>query len=239
MLGPKAGVLSLSDIERSTFALTNLPGKTLVTATEQPVTFLRGGGTLNAIISGEPIQVDRKYRDPITVVPRCKIAWAMNDLPRVGNMDDGIFRRVKIVELPEIAPEKRDPQVKEQVKASGAGILNWALDSLDRLRERGHFEVPKKIRSATEGFKEHNDVPALFVEDACVRDKDASEAGAALYEVYRQWCFKHGHKPLASNNAAREWERLGFVKNRNSKGVRWEGVRLTVEAVQTYGNDLP
>src|SRR5215204_5018225 len=46
MLGPRAGILSLSDLDRSGFALTNLPGKTLVTATEQPSTFLRGGGVL-------------------------------------------------------------------------------------------------------------------------------------------------------------------------------------------------
>jgi len=238
MLGPRVGVLSLSDIERSSFALTNLPGKTLVTATEQPMVYLRGGGTLNAIISGEPMQVDRKYRDPITVVPRCKIAWAMNDLPRVGNLDDGIFRRVKIVELPEIAPEKRDPRVKEQVRSSGAGILCWALDGLDRLRARGRFEVPKSIRTATEGFKEHNDVPALFIEEACERAEDTSEAGATLYEVYRLWCLKNGHKPLANNNAAREWRRLGFESKRTPKGIRWQGVRVTEEAYQPYGKDL-
>ena len=75
MLGPRAGVLSLGDIERSTFALTNLPGKTLVTATEQPAVYLRGGGTLNAIISGEPIQVNRKYRDPIKPRRKVRSVW--------------------------------------------------------------------------------------------------------------------------------------------------------------------
>jgi len=238
MLGPRAGVLSLTDIERSTFALTNLPGKTLVTATEQPAVYLRGGGTLNAIISGEPLQVDRKYRDPITVVPRCKIAWAMNDLPRVGNVDDGIFRRVKVLELPEIAPEKRDPRVKEAVKAGGGGILNWALDGLDRLRARGRFEVPASIRSATEGFKEHNDVPAMFLEDACEVAEGRSETGAHLYGVYKAWCLDNGHKPLASNNAAREWQRLGLEKKRRPKGVRWHGAGITEEAWRQHGGAL-
>jgi putative DNA primase/helicase len=234
MLGPRAGVLSLSDIDRSTFALTNLPGKTLVTATEQPAVYLRGGGTLNAIISGEPIQIDRKYRDPITITPRCKIAWAMNELPRVGNMDDGIFRRVKIMELPEIASDKRDPRVKEAVKESGAGILCWALDGLDRLRERGRFVVPPSIRSATEGFREHNDVPRLFIEDACERGDDLSEAGSRLYDTYRGWCLSNGHKPLASNNASREWKRLGFEKGHTRDGTRWHGLRITDAAWSRY-----
>ena len=238
MLGPRAGVLSLMDIERSTFALTNLPGKTLVTATEQPAVYLRGGGALNAIISGEPLQVDRKYRDPITVVPRCKIAWAMNELPRVGNVDDGIFRRVKVLVLPEIAPAKRDPRVKEEVKAGGAGILNWALDGLDRLKARGRFEVPASISSATEEFKEHNDVPALFLEEACQVDEGRSETGANLYGVYKGWCLDNGHKPLASNNAAREWKRLGLERKRTPKGVRWHGAGITDEAMRKHGSGL-
>ena len=234
MLGPKAGVLSLSDIERSSFALTNLPGKTLVTATEQPQVYVRGGGTLNAIISGEPIQVDRKYRDPITVVPRCKIAWAMNELPRIGNADDGIFRRVKILELPEILAEDRDPGVKEDVKDSGAAILNWALDGLARLQKRGRFEVPATIQGATDHFKETNDVPAMFIDEACELVEDASEAGQRLYQAYAGWCKANGHKPLASNNAAREWRRLGFAKKHTKKGERWDGVRVTDEAWERY-----
>jgi putative DNA primase/helicase len=236
MLGPKAGVLSLRDIERSNFALTNLPGKTLVTATEQPAVYLRGGGTLNAIISGEPIQVDRKYQDPIEVTPRCKIAWAMNELPRIGNVDDGIFRRVKILELPSIPEEHRDPQVKADVQASGAAILNWALEGLDRLRERGGFEVPGKIQSATEDFKEHNDVPAMFVESECVVDPLYWEGGGRLYEAYKDWCLDNGHKPLASNNAAVEWRRLGYKKSRGKRGVRWDGLRLSNQARSDYPN---
>lgn len=235
MLGPRAGVLSLSDIERSSFGLTNIPGKTLVTATEQPAVYLRGGGVLNAIISGEPVQVDRKYHDPVTIIPRCKIAWAMNELPRVGNSDDGIFRRVKILEVPEIPPEKQDPRVKENVMLSGSAILNWALDGLDRLNERGHFEVPPTIRSATDSFRETNDVPAMFIDEACERLEDASEAGQRLYETYKGWCLQNGHKPLASNNAAREWNRLGFENKHTREGARWGGLRITDAAWSKYG----
>jgi P4 family phage/plasmid primase-like protien len=234
MLGPKAGVLSLSDIARSSFALTNLPGKTLVTATEQPAVYLRGGGVLNAIISGEPIQVDRKYLPPIEVTPRCKIAWALNELPRVGNMDDGIFRRVKIMELPEIPAEERDPRVKESVKGSGAAILIWALDGLERLRRRGYFEIPESIASATEEFIEHNDVPRLFVDEECEEGPEFWEGSSALYEGYRFWCLDNGHKPLSKTSAAKEWKRLGFESRRGAKGVRWHGVKLSSVGASEY-----
>jgi hypothetical protein len=49
------------------------------------ILYLDSTNVLNAIISGEPLQVERKYRDPVTVIPRRKIAWAMNELSRVAD----------------------------------------------------------------------------------------------------------------------------------------------------------
>jgi P4 family phage/plasmid primase-like protien len=236
MLGPRAGVLSLSDIERSNFALTNLPGKTLVTATEQPGTFMRGGGILNAIISGEPIQVDVKFKDPMTIIPRCKIAWAMNEVPRVGNPDDGLYRRVKILSIPEIPEKQRDPQVKEGVKAAGAAILNWALDGLERLRARGYFEVPEKVSDATEEFKQDNDVTGLFVDEMCIKSPEFWEGSSNLYTRYSEWAKDHGHIPMSTITIAKEWRRLGFEQRRGGKGVRWHGVKL--RNASDYFSDL-
>jgi putative DNA primase/helicase len=234
MLGPRAGVLSLSDIDRSSFALTNLPGKTLVTATEQPAVFLRGGGVLNAIISGEKVMIDRKYRDPIELIPRCKIIWAMNELPRIASGDDGIFRRVKILEVPEIPAAYRDPAVKEAVKDGGAAILNWAMEGLHRLRKRGGFEVPKTVQDATQEFQQFNDVPAMFVDEECERGLECWESATNLYAAYKQWCIDHGHMPLSSTSAAREWKRLGFSKQRHNKGVRYLGVKIQAAGFTAY-----
>src|SRR5215212_8473577 len=100
MLGHRAGILGLADLERSRFTLADLPGKTLVVASEQPSSYLASTNTLNAIISGEPIQVERKYHDPFTVIPHAKVCWAMNELPRVADANSGLFRRVKVVTFP-------------------------------------------------------------------------------------------------------------------------------------------
>lgn len=143
MLGPRAGLLGLSEIQRNRFALADIPGKTLLTATEQPAGYLRTSHVLKALISGEPIQVEKKYRDPFVLVPRAKIAWAMNELPRVGSASDGLFRRVNVLHFEGIPEEERDPAVKSAIEAEGAGILNRALAGLERLRERGRFEVPR------------------------------------------------------------------------------------------------
>lgn len=233
MLDSRAGVLGLADIERNRFALAELPGKTLAIATEQPSDFIASTHVLNALISGETLTIDRKFRDAITFMPRCKIAWAMNELPRVSDPNSGLFRRVKVVKFPAIPESEREPALKEEIKNEGAGILNWALDGLARLRERGRFDVPKDVIDATEDFRQYNDIPAQFVAECCVTG--ASSEGepyrvksSQLYNAYKQWCVETGHKYQSSTSVAKDWERLGFYKQRKNDGVYWFKIGLSV-----------
>ena len=226
MLGHRAGLLGLAEIERNRFALADLPGKTLVVASEQPSSYLASTNVLNQIISGEPLQVERKYRDPITIVPRCKVAWAMNELPRVADANSGLFRRVKVVKFPVLPPDERDPEIKRDIEGEGAGILNWALEGLEQLQKRGRFDVPAGVEEATTQFRENNDVPALFVADKCIIDADAREKASALYSEYRQWCEDNGHRPQSSTRLADDWQRLGFERKRIKGSSYYQGVRV-------------
>jgi len=220
MLGDRADVLSLKQMSQSRFGLTNIEGKTLIYAFENPALYLSTTDTLNAIISGEAVPIERKFKDPVTIIPRAKILWAMNKLPRIADAGDGIFRRVQVIHFEPLPKSERDPTVKEAIKDEGPGILNWALIGLDRLRKRGRFDIPPEIRSATDDFKKNNDVEAAFVEDYCETGPNLKAQASPLYQAYRQWCFDNGHKHKGSNNVSSEWERLGFFRSRQ-KGVTY------------------
>jgi putative DNA primase/helicase len=226
MLGHRAGVLGLADLERSRFTLADLPGKTLVVASEQPSSYLASTNTLNAIISGEPLQVERKYRDPTTIIPRAKVCWAMNELPRVADANSGLFRRVKVVGFPKLPEDEQDPKIKHAIEQEGAGILNWALEGLHRLNQRGHFEVPQGVLDATARFRESNDVPALFIEGRCIKGPDFEVPAARLYREYKYWCEENGHRPQSSTRVADDWQRLGFERKRTMSGTVYLGLQL-------------
>lgn len=226
MLGTRAGLLGLADIERSSFALSNLPGKTLMVSTEQPADFIRSGHVLNAIISGESVIVDRKFRDPITITPRAKLCWALNDLPRIAEAGSGLFRRVKVIAFDALSEEARDPGVKEDIRREGAGILNWAIEGLQRLRERRRFEIPACVRAATDDFQRKNDIAALFVAERAVTGSEERVQTSELYSAYRQWCEENGHKPKSSTAVADDWARLGFKKYRPGGIAYWRGLRM-------------
>jgi putative DNA primase/helicase len=138
----------------------------------------------------------------------------MNELPRVGSASDGLFRRVKVLHFEGIAEEERDPAVKSSIEGEGAGILNWALAGLERLRERGRFEVPEAVQDATARWRDTNDVPALFVAEVCTVDEGKRTTGGNLCFEYKQWCELNGHKPKSSTSVSEDWQRLGFERKR-------------------------
>jgi putative DNA primase/helicase len=231
MLGARHGILGLGEIESSPFALSRIPGKTLLTSTEQPSSYLKSTHVIDALISGETLTIERKYRDSEEVTPVAKVVWAMNELPRIGNTTAGIFRRVKIVEFPPLKKERR-PEVKECIKAEGAGILNWALDGLGRLQERGEFIFPESVKDATAEFEYSNDLPAQFVEEKCVTGEGKDVSASLLYSNYSDWCKGNGHKPVSSTRLAEDWVRLGFWKRKSMGRNFWCGLELR------GGNDL-
>lgn len=231
MLGSRCCTLGLADIERSHFALAQLPGKTLAISAEQPSRFVKCSHVLNSLISGESLIWERKFVDPVTIRPTVKLVWAMNELPRIDSSGVGLFRRV--VPVPWRKVETPDPAVKEAVKLSGQAIFNWAYEGLKRLNARGRFEIPEGLISERETYRTQNDIPKTFIDECCEVVDQLDENGhynkiqsSVLHLSYAQWCEKTRHKSLSSTAFAGEMKRLGFEKTPVDGKVYWLGIRL-------------
>ena len=223
--GGRAAGLSLTDLERSPFALENVVGKTLLTATEQPGTFIRFVDLLNKIVSGEEVQINRKNKPIVDVRSTAKILWAMNRTPQVREEGSGFFRRIHPLTFPTFEGRK-DPAVKQRITTlEGPGILAWAVEGLKRLRERDGFDVPKSVRGAMAEYEHDNDPTAQFLEELCEVGEDFQTPFARMYQIYRQWCQAAGYKPKSKNNAGGEWRRLKIPEGR-TKDERYWKVRI-------------
>jgi P4 family phage/plasmid primase-like protien len=226
MMGNRVGILGLADIERSQFALTNILGKTLLISTENPKASITSSHILNAIISGEPIVLDRKYKDPIEITPRAKVIWAINELPKIKNSSNGLFRRIRIIRFPPLPENQRNPKLKEAISLESSGILNWSIEGLIRLRNRGEFLNPQSVIDETSQFQAASDNAAEFVADMCVTGLGYQEQASKLYQAYNTWCIKNGCTPESSNIVAEDWRRLGFQRKKSGGYFFWVGVKL-------------
>lgn len=212
LLGDKAGRLSLRDIERSTFGLGSIQGKTLLYSTETPIGLVHTSDILSALISGETVQIERKYEQPLVVRSVAKLCWAMNDWPRLANPDDGVFRRVYPVTFKVRPDADKDPTLKKAIEQEGPGILNWALAGLMRLRARGRFNPPAAVLMARHAFQLESDIASIYMQECLERVDGTRIQAGVLYQHYKQWCLDNTHKPMSSTRLAREWQRIGLAR---------------------------
>ena len=227
--GDRAASIGLANFEESRFGLSNIIGKTLLISSEQPVGPITSSHRLNAIISGEEIQIDVKYKDPVFIKPTAKIIWAMNYLPQGLRQNDGLTRRVRIIKFPELCQCNRDPELKVKIQQEKAGIFNWCLEGLRRLRENKQFSFPPNSDLSSFKNKSENKSIEQFIAQRCSLKSDQKMQSFILYEEYKKWCHLNKFNPLNQRIISKELEKLGLKKSTINGRVFWQGIMITVK----------
>jgi phage/plasmid-associated DNA primase len=110
---------------------------------------------LLGISGGDAITVDRKHKEPITIHLPTRFVITTNELPRLGDTSGAMASRFIVLTMTESFDGKEDHGLKDRLVAEAPGILRWALEGLDRLRERGRFVQPKS------GLEDYRELAAL------------------------------------------------------------------------------
>ena len=224
LLGDYAAQLSLSEMERSKFFLPHIVGKKLIYSTEQVTDKPTTLDILNKIVSGETMMIEEKFEPAFQYTPYAKIAWASSKIPHISP-EDGFFRRFKFVSMPALPEALRDPNIKEQIKREGPGILNWALEGWKRLYDRGYFEIPQSVKNTTDRIQGKSNPVQSFISDCCEKNSAYRQQSEPLYESYCSWCSEHAHKPLSTVKFAEELETLGYDGPSNGRSSKVKGRR--------------
>jgi len=230
--------LNLGLLSQDNYQLALMAGKRVIICTEAPETTV-ADSTLKSIVSGDPMQVRPIYGRPFLVRPTAKIWWAMNNPPGVNDSSEGFWRKMRVVPFyRSFDYEERDLNLLNKLLAELPGIFNWALVGLKRLDERGFFTESKVIDEATYAFRSESDLPATFINEACLCTPESEVANKDLYRAYRKWCRENGIKRVAASpRLAREWTRLGFRKKRMGNQTHWVGLELISESTPADGID--
>lgn len=205
-------------------------GASLIFCDEAPQTGI-SEKSMKSFIAGELVQVDRKYRDPVSVNALGKWLVLSNHVPAVTDQSEGFWRRFDIVPFSvEVPAGERDPMLAQRIiEHELSGVLNWVLEGLNRLLARGRFDarLPEAMNLTFAQAKiETNSVVAWI--DAC--DVSLSTVIDTLkvevYEHYDHWCKRNGMKAVGS---PKFWTRLQgcmkpLLEGRQSTGGHYHRV---------------
>lgn len=198
---------------KRTFTLAVLQGKMANIVNDMNEIRKTGEGLLKQFVAGEPITVERKYRDPFEMRSRAKLTMATNVLPRFADRSDGIWRRMILLSFKnKITDEsKQDKRLMSddwwRLSGELPGIFNWSLEGLRRLEERGAFKIPSEVKEDVEFFKNSSNSGLLFLKSYVVEAEVQDGKGVLafeLYEKYKTFCHFFGYRALNAHNFARE-----------------------------------
>jgi putative DNA primase/helicase len=227
LAGTSHASVDLDELTNNPYQLADVAGKRLVTFTEPKANGVLADNHYKRLVSQDTIMARQIFGKPFGFVPFCKVWGAMNELPRVVDRSDAIFNRVIIIPMNRVMPEsKKDLHLTEKLRGELAGIFNYALIGLKRLRRSKAFWKVEQSEQARKEYKAENDIEAAFVAECCNRNPDVQTNAQALYDAYNAWCKRNGAMAKSSVKVARDWERLGFRKVKLNVGNVWKGVQL-------------
>jgi len=229
------------------FSLSVLQGKLANIYADLPNLPMQTVGRLKALVSGDTITADKKFKDQFDIKPRTKFYFSANVLPKVADDTVAFFRRLIIIPFPKTFDEsKADPDLFEKLTTPEelSSILNWAIEGLKRLIENHfRFSYHKSVEEIMELYARASDPIKSFLEDMTIDDPNAWIPKQELYRAYVEYVNSHKlASPLSQTSFFRnllKYKKLA-TERKNIKGERifaYIGIRLKNELEKEEENE--
>lgn len=221
-----------------TFGMENLIGKSLNIAAENEM----GGKALKtenfkAIVSGDNITINIKYRPAISYRPYCRLVFLVNNLPDSSDVTEGYFRKIIIVPFPRtFKKEERNVELKNELLKELPGILNWAIQGLKRLRSNNYqFSECKAIKETESAYHDEQNPVREFFHSHVVQVDGSRTKQSDFYNMYSQWLTVQGIDDKGTKSRQVFWryfkvildsENIPIVKKKVKGIVYYDGIKL-------------
>lgn len=232
--------------------LVPLIGARFVRASEPEQGVVLQEGLVKELTGGEPIMVRALNKDFVTIYPKFKLNISGNHKPEVHGGDDGIWRRVMLIDFPVRIPEA-DKIPKTELDAilweERDGIFAWLVEGLLDYLELG-LAVPDVVTASTQDYREESDPFGAFLTLCCHVSGDHHDKILArdLTEAFNLWLDDQGRGTFRPQTVSKRFAALAerwkspvtgqvFVKHKSST-MSYLGIGLS-EPFGTRFRDMP
>jgi len=158
-----------------------------------PKATVENTGAFKEIVAGDPMKAEEKYKDPFRFEPTAKHLFAANQLPETDVDDEAFYRRILLVPFPETVPvNERDKHLDDKLQEELPGVLNWAIQGLQRLREQAGFTGDRSPGHTADTWQKWGDSVSRFANDAVSETTGEHIPKSKLYAAYLEYCRQEG-----------------------------------------------
>lgn len=220
----------LSDFGQQ-FGLESLINKTVNIAAENEM----GGKALKtenfkAIVSGDTITINIKYRPAISYKPHCKLVFLVNTLPDSMDVTNGFFRKLMLVPFNRTFKQaERNVNLTQELLSELPGILIWGMEGLKRLRENNYqFSKCNVIEECHQMYNEEQNPVIDFFHEHVALNASVQTKQSDFHEKYLRWLAIQGIDDKGTKSKQKFWRYFKIVLGNEGIPIKRKKVKGTI-----------
>ncbi|MFP1155108.1 phage/plasmid primase, P4 family [Mycobacterium sherrisii] len=152
-------------------------------------------------ITGEdPMQVDIKNQPPWVGTLPGRLMVMANETTSMPDASGAMDARLLTLQMSKSFKGKEDTGLQGKLAKELPGILNWALEGLERLNARGHFVQPESGLAVKAEIDERSNPINTFIDQCVIADGRCRTLLELTFNRWRQFCETNGERPGTSRD---------------------------------------
>jgi len=239
--------ISLEDLEKDIYSIEELFKKMANLSGDLSRSALKHTGTFKKLTGRDLVSGARKFKTRVNFENYAKMIFACNELPLTYDITTAFFNRWIIIDFPytfltqrEIDKRKnkknlklQDPEIIEKIATPEEmeGLLNWALDGLERLFKNKSFSLSPSTEETKSHWLRKSDSFNGFIMDMIEEDFNSYIIKGDLRQEYQRYCNEFKLKSSSDKAIKHLLETtLGAFEERKTIGEQqksvWCGISL-------------
>lgn len=190
--------------------------------------FINDTSIFKKFVSGDPVTVENKNKDPFTFTNYAKMIFAANTLPRVKDRTGAVLDRLVIIPFkanfkssanykPFIKDELRDERAIER-------LIYLGVEALKGVLARRGFTQSEAVDKELDSYDKGNNPVRIFFEEVDMSEIER-ESVNAWYTKYTEFCLANGLSALSkiefSKLMIKQYNLKSVVRKIDGKAVRF------------------
>lgn len=220
----------LQDLDGHRFKRAELFGKLLNVFADLDSRALESTSYFKSIVSGDPIDGERKGQQPFKFKPFSRMVYSANEIPMSNDKTFAFYDRWVIINFCKVfvgANEDKNIVEKLTKPENLSAMLSLALMGLKTVLKDGAFDAPQSTTETIGEYQKSNDPVSAFVADSCTLAPAEYIERGLLFNEYCTYCSESGYKALTRNafyQRIRVFREVG--ETRDSEKRMFKGINI-------------
>jgi len=222
------------------FALSSLKNKYSNIYDDLSSNDLSDSGGFKIATGGGYITAEYKFGDSFQFLNYAKHIFSTNKIPNVKDINDDAYyeRWIPIPLDNQIKQEEQDKFLLEKLTTEKelSGLLNWAIEGLNRLIKKGKFSFNKTSKEIKIIVERQNNPLIAFVHDSLEQKNGNKISKEIMYRIYTKYCNENKFPRMSKSQLGRNLEKYCdyIIAKHSSKERYWENVKINEKYSNIY-----